>query len=90
MRLYLQMSEYYTFHFFYSALVELGGSLGMEAGEVEELWSEVMGRYERGVEKLVVDTLRESQYPLEKLACAVSQMSCGYVRETVDAIVRGE
>ena len=36
----------------------------MEAGEVEELWSEVMGRYETGVEKLVVDTLQESRYIL--------------------------
>ena len=61
----------------------------MEARELEGQWAAVMGRYDRGVKKLVVDTLRESQYPLEKLAYAVSQMSPTTMRETVDAIENG-
>ena len=61
----------------------------MEARELEGQWAAAMGRYDRGVKKLVVDTLRESQYPLEKLAHAVSQMSLTTMRETVDAIVNG-
>ena len=61
----------------------------MEARELEGHWATVMGRYDRGVKKLVVDTLRESQYPLKKLAHAVSQMSPTIMRETVDAIENG-
>ena len=69
--------------------VQFGGGLGVEARELEGQWAAVMGRYDRGVKKLVVDTLRESQYALEKLAYAVSQMSPTTMRETVDAIVNG-
>ena len=72
-----------------SEYVEFGGGLGVEAGELEGQWAAVMGRYDRGVKKLVVDTLRESQYPLEKLAYAVSQMNPTTMRETVDAIENG-
>ena len=72
-----------------SEFVQFGGALGVEARELEGQWATVMGRYDRGVKKLVVDTLRESQYPLEKLAHAVSQMSPTTMRETVDAIVNG-
>ena len=61
----------------------------MEARELEGQWATVMGRYDRGVKKLVVDTLRESQYPLEKLAHAVSQMSPTTMRETADTIENG-
>ena len=73
-----------------SEFVQFGGGLGVEARELEGQWAAVMGRYDRGVKKLVVDTLRESQYPLEKLAHAVSQMSPTTMRETADAIVNGK
>ena len=86
-----QFVYYFVFDefIFVSEFVRFGGGLGVEARELEGHWAAVMGRYDRGVKKLVVDTLRESQYPLEKLAYAVSQMSPTTMRETADAIENG-
>ena len=61
----------------------------MEAGKVEELWGEVMGRFYGGVKRLVLQTLQESQYPLERLAYAVSQMDHTHMEETVKTIEKG-
>ena len=46
----------------------------MEVGELEKLWDTVLGRYLRAVQSLVVDILQESQYAVEKLAHAISNM----------------
>ena len=46
----------------------------MEAGELEKLWDTVLGRYHRAVQTLVVETLNESSYAVEKLAFAISSM----------------
>ena len=66
-----------------------GESLGVEAGKLEELWGEVMGRFYRGVKRLVLQTLQESQYPLERLGYAVSQMDPTHMEETVKTIEKG-
>ena len=46
----------------------------MGAGELEKLWDTVLGRYHRAVQTLVVETLNESSYAVEKLAHAISSM----------------
>ena len=47
----------------------------MESGELQKVWQDrALGRYQRAVECLVMNTLQESQDPVEKLTHAVSQM----------------
>ena len=55
-------------------LIQFGEGLGREAQEMEKVWDEVLGRYYRAVQSLVVDALIESQNPVEKLVYAVQQM----------------
>ena len=59
---------------FLDHLIQFGEGLGMEAGELEKLWDTVLGRYHRAVQTLVVETLNESPYAVEKLAHAISSM----------------
>ena len=54
--------------------IQFGEGLGRESHELQKVWSEVLGRYYRAVQRLVVDSLLESQNPVEKLAYAVRQM----------------
>ena len=74
----------------FTDFIEFGVALGVEAGQLEEQWGAVFGRFNKAVKKLVLDTLRQSQYPLEKLAYAVSQTSSRSMRETIDAIQNGK
>ena len=54
--------------------IQFGKGLGRESQELEKVWDGVLGRYDRGVQRLVVDALLESQNPVEKLVYAVRQM----------------
>ena len=55
--------------------IQFGEGLGVESGELQKVWQDrAVGRYLRAVESLVMNTLQESQDPVEKLARAVSQM----------------
>ena len=59
---------------FVEYLIRFGEGLGREVGELEKMWENVLGRYDRAVVSLVTDTLQESQNPVEKLVNAVTQM----------------
>ena len=54
--------------------VQFGEGVGREVGELGKLWEGVLGRYDKAVERLVTDTLCESENPVEKLANAVIHM----------------
>ena len=55
--------------------IQFGEGLGVKSGELKKMWQDrAVGRYLRAVESLVMNTLQESQDPVEKLAHAVSQM----------------
>ena len=59
---------------FVEYLIQFGEGLGREVGELDKMWENVLGRYDRAVVSLVTDTLQESQNPVEKLVNAVTQM----------------
>ena len=48
--------------------------LGKEEAELGKVWNEVLGRYDTAMLNLVIDMLRESQNPEEKLSNALSEM----------------
>ena len=64
--------------------IQFGEGLGMESGELQKVWQDrAVGRYLRAVENLVMNTLQESQDPVEKLVHAVSQMKTPESTRTV-------
>ena len=48
--------------------------LGKEEAELGKVWNAVLGRYDTAMLNLVIDMLRESQNPEEKLSNALSEM----------------
>ena len=48
--------------------------LGMDEAKLDNVWNEVLGRYDTAMLNLVIDTLQESQNPEEKLSNALSEM----------------
>ena len=48
--------------------------LGMNETKLDNVWNEVLGRYDTAMLNLVIDMLQESQNPEEKLSNALSKM----------------
>ena len=75
---------------FVECLIQFGEGLGREVGELDKMWENVLGRYDRAVVSLVTDTLQESQNPVEKLVNAVTQMKTPErVNVAVEAVQKG-
>ena len=60
------------FHLDY--FVGFGKCLCKDEAELNKVWNEVLGRYDTAMLNLVIDMLRESQNPEEKLSNALSEM----------------
>ena len=77
---------YFSDHF-----IQFGKSLGVESGELEKVWRErALGRYLRAIQSLVMNTLKESQNPVEKLRHALSQMKTPEsARRALQAVQKG-
>lgn len=68
-------------------LVQLSKSLG---GEGEKVWDEVLGRYCRAVQHLVLDVLKETEYPVEKVVFALTELrAAGAAHRAVQTIQKG-
>ena len=75
---------------FVECLIQFGEGLGREVGELDKIWENVLGRYDRAVVSLVTDTLQESQNPVEKLVNAVTQMKTPEgVKVVAEAVQKG-
>ena len=48
--------------------------LGMDEDKLDNVWNEVLGRYDTAMLNLVIDMLQNSQSPEEKLSNALSEM----------------
>ena len=70
-------------------LVQFGEGLGIEAIDLEKLWNTVLGRYHRAVKSLVLFTLQASQFAVEQLAHAISQMTPESARTAALAVKKG-
>lgn len=54
--------------------IRFGKCLGKDEAEIEKVWDETLGRYDRAMLNLAVDVLQETQTPEEKVYNALMEM----------------
>ena len=80
-----------NYHYITDHFIQFGECLGKTKVELRQIWEEVLGRYERAVQHLVVDVLHKTSSPVKTLVNALREMTVPEcAQRAAETILKGQ